>query len=194
LTDAKLPIILLPARLTSLKGHDLLLKSLVKVRQFPWTVVFAGDINEKSTYTLLLMDMVHDLKMENRVIFAGHCSDMPAAMKLADIIISASKSPESFGRVAVEAQAMGKPVIVSSHGGSLETVCAGKTGWMFKPGDVDSLAKVLKEVILDKKMRHEFGKSGQKWVKENFTTAMMCERILILYQNLLCKNLRTKCS
>ena len=54
---------------------------------------------------------------------------MPIAYQLTDVVISASIEPEAFGRVAVEAQAMNRPIIASNIGGSKETVLNGKSGF-----------------------------------------------------------------
>ena len=59
----------------------------------------------------------------------GHCDDMPAALMLADLVVNPSLEPEPFGRTVIEAQAMGRPVIVADHGGTAETVDHGVTGW-----------------------------------------------------------------
>jgi glycosyltransferase involved in cell wall biosynthesis len=110
---------------------------------------------------------------------------MPAALKLSDVVISASKSPESFGRTVVEAQAMGKPVIASAHGGSLETVLDKKTGWLFKPGDSEELTDALRRVISDKRLRESFGNFGRKWVNKNFASKKMCKETVDLYRRML---------
>ena len=54
--------------------------------------------------------------------WSAHCDDMPAALMLADVVVNASTEPEAFGRVVIEAQAMGRPVIATDHGGAVETV------------------------------------------------------------------------
>ena len=186
LTDAKPPIIMLPGRISPWKGHDILIKALADLRDLPWTSVFIGDTAENPRITENLKDMLHEYQLLDRVKFVGHCSDMPAAYMLADIVISAaSTEPEAFGRVAVEAGAMGKPVIATAHGGSLETVLPDKTGWLVKPNDANSLSVALGEAIVDNELRQKLGRQGKDWVRNNFTIASMCEKTLALYENLL---------
>lgn len=185
LSDSTSPVIIFPARLTRLKGHDLFFKSLARLTSLPWMAVCVGDIDEKSSYTAFLKNMLFNLKLENRIRLVGHCDDMPAALKLSDVVISASKSPESFGRVLVEAQAMGKAVIAPAHGGSLETVLDKKTGWLFKPGDSEDLTNVLRHFISDKRLRESFGNFGRKWVTENFGSKKMCKETVDLYRLML---------
>ena len=70
---------------------------------------------------------------------------MALAYKVSDIIVSASIEPEAFGRVAVEAQSMEKPIIASNIGGSNETIIDEKTGFLYEAGDAKSLSnKILK--------------------------------------------------
>jgi len=185
LSGKKTPLILLPARLTRLKGHDLFIESLFLISNLEWTAVFAGDINPKSNYINELKERIQKLGLTERIIFVGHCYDMPAAIKLADIVISASINPETFGRTIVEAQAIGKPVIAPAYGGSLETVRDGDTGWLFEPKNVNSLAEVLKKAILNKKDRERLGENGREWVKNDFTTEKMCESTVKLYKKLI---------
>ncbi|HID98377.1 MAG TPA: glycosyltransferase, partial [Thermodesulfobacteriaceae bacterium] len=102
-----------------------------------------------------------------------------------DIVVSATSfKAESFGKTAVEAQAMGKPVIASAHGGSLETVRDGVTGWLTEPEDADGMAEALREAILNEKLRKQRGENGRKWVRMNFTAARMCTETLKLYENM----------
>ncbi len=186
LKDSTSPVIMLPGRLTRLKGHDLFLESLSKIKHLPWSAVCVGDTNENPAYTDFLQKMILQLKLEKRVKFVGHCDDMPAAFLLSDVVVSASSSePEAFGRIAVESQAMGKPVIASAHGGSLETVLHRKSGWLVKPRDAQSLADALCEAVSNKDLRNRLGGYGQRWVRDQFTARKMCEKTVDLYCKLL---------
>ena len=177
---------MLPGRVTSWKGHDIFLKSLARITDLNWSAVCVGELDRNSAYVKRLMGLLEELHLEKRVIFVEHCGDMPAAYSLADIIVSASSTrPEAFGRVTVEALAMGRPVIATAHGGSMETVVDGQTGWLVKPNDVDSLANALREAITGKTRTKQFGENGIKWVKNNFTVRKMCENTVSLYFNLL---------
>ena len=75
------------------------------------------------------------------------CRDMPAAYMLADVVVSASSDPEGFGRVIVEAQAMGRPVVATDHGGARETIVPGVTGWLVPPRDPAALAAAIGEAL-----------------------------------------------
>jgi len=185
LHDNSDPVVLLPGRVTRLKGHDVFLRSLASIKGLPWKAIMAGEFDEASEYAGSLKDMVAELDLKERVSFVGHCSDMPAAMMLSDIVVSSSTKPESFGRISIEAQAMGKTVIASAHGGSLETVLDGKTGWHVKPSDAESLSACLRKALVDRSTRKRMGAEGRKWAVNHFTVRKMCEKTVALYETLL---------
>ena len=184
LPEKRPPVIMLPGRLTRLKGHDVFFRALKKVERLDWLAVCVGDIADNTGYHKDLMNLLVNLQLADRVRFVGHCDNMPAAYLLADIVVSTTLSkPEAFGRVAVEAQAMGKPVIATAHGGSLETVLPDVTGWLVPANsDPDSLAGALRDALVDSQKRREFGNNGMAWVSRNFTATTMCRKTLALYQ------------
>jgi glycosyltransferase involved in cell wall biosynthesis len=174
-------IILLPARITRLKGHDIFIESLNRIRSLNWIAVCAGSNDLKSSYLNDLKKMVLNKGLENRIFFPGNCDDMPAAIKLASIVVSSSCEPESFGRVAVEAQSMNKPVIATAHGGSIETIRHNKTGILIRPGSIEQMALAIKKIIENKELYAVLSSSGRDRVKQLFTKKVMCEKTLELY-------------
>lgn len=187
LPDRKRPaIIMLPGRLTRLKGHDVFIKALKSIEDLDWLAVCVGDTEDNPRYRDELQQLLNDLQLEKRVKFVGYCNNMPAAFSLADIVVSATSTrPEAFGRIAVEAQAMEKPVIASSQGGSMETVIPGKTGWLVKPSNPESLAEALREGITHPVLSRQYGRNGREWVLNNFTTEKMCESTVNVYRSLI---------
>lgn len=174
-------IILLPARITRLKGHDIFIESLSRIRSLNWIAVCAGSHDLKSSYLGSLKKMVVDKGLENRILFPGNCEDMPAAIELSSIVVSSSSEPESFGRTAVEAQSMNRPVIATAHGGAIETISHNKTGILVKPGSVDEMALALKNLIENKELYAALSSQGRDRVKRLFTKKVMCEKTLSLY-------------
>jgi len=180
------PVLMLPGRLTRLKGHELFIKSLSAIRDLPWQAVCVGEVQENPGYVRELKQLLNQLGLAHRVRFVGYCEDMPAAYLLSDLVVSANiETPEAFGRIAVEAQAMGRPVAATALGGSLETILPGKTGWLTTPGDEKAMASALAQGIEDASLRTDFGKNGQAWVEEKFTVDRMCNQTLELYYQLL---------
>ena len=100
---------------------------------------------------------------------------MPLAYKISDIIISSSVEPEAFGRVAIEAQSMQKPIIASNIGGSNETIINDKTGIYLSLGKPESLSKKIMEVLqLDETTLKSIGNEGRKNVIKKFNIEKMC--------------------
>ena len=111
---------------------------------------------------------------------------MPLAYSVADAVVSASIEPEAFGRVSVEAQAMGKPIIASDLGGSKETILRDKSGFLYKHDDPRDLAKTLNGVIeLDQDSLNSIGNEGRKNITKKFDVESMCDSTLREYKKLL---------
>ncbi|TKB27624.1 glycosyltransferase family 4 protein [Desulfopila sp. IMCC35006] len=176
------PVIILPGRFTQLKGQDVLIESLALIKDREFVCLLVGDTEEHPAFTQKLRDQIQLYGLEDKVLLAGHCSDMPAALLLADIVVSASSTrPEAFGKVAIEAMAMGKPIIATAHGGSLETVMPGKTGWLVPPLDARAMAEAISEALSDPLTAEKMGRQGQAWVNTHFTAQIMCEKTVALY-------------
>jgi glycosyltransferase involved in cell wall biosynthesis len=114
------------------------------------------------------------------------CRDMAAAYVLADVVVSASTDPEGFGRILVEAQAMGRPVVATDHGGARETIVAGSTGWLVSPRDSGALAAAIGEALgLTSEERDALGQRAITHIGANFTRETMCARTIDVYEELL---------
>ncbi len=173
------PVVVMVGRVTGWKGHRVLLKafSLIGTTEADLVLVGGGD----PSFVEELKNEASALGIGDRVTFAGSRRDIPAVLAAADVAVSASTRPEAFGRAAIEAQAMRLPVIATDHGGSRETVLAGKTGWLVPPNDADSMAAALREALADENLRAKMGIEGRRNVLENFTTQMMLEKEFSAY-------------
>lgn len=183
-------VVLLPGRLTRLKGQLVLVEALAQMKRSgdldSIRAVLAGDAQGRDAYETELLHSIETAGLGGRVIIAGHVSDMAAAYQAADIVVSASIYAESFGRVPVEAAAMGKPVIATDHGGARETVLAGASGLLTAPGDAAALAGALKKLTrLDTQDRQAMGATGRAHVLAHYTRARMCAATLALYHEIL---------
>lgn len=179
LPDDELPLILLPGRLTRWKGQALLLEALARLSR-PARCVFVGDSKGRVHYAAELRAVATRLGIGERTLFPGDCADMPAACLLADVVVSASLAPEAFGRVAAEAQAMARAVIAPAHGGALEQIRPGETGWLFTPGSAPSLAAML-EVALAASTE-ERRRIGAHAARSVFSKSQMTAATLDLYR------------
>lgn len=181
-------IILLPGRYSQWKGQTVLIEAAHHLRSFgrsDFVCILAGDSRGRSTFDESLRSAVETLGLEGIVKIVGHCSDMPAALAVSTVAVSASTEPEAFGRVAVEAQAMGKPVVVTDHGAARETVVDGETGWRVTPGDSHALALALDSILgMPPDVRKKFGSAGRNRVSKYYSVSQMCDKTITLYKEL----------
>jgi glycosyltransferase involved in cell wall biosynthesis len=111
---------------------------------------------------------------------------MPAAYVLSDVVVSASTDPEGFGRVIIEAQAMGRPVVATDHGGARETIRPGVTGWLAPPRDPAALADAIGQALrLDAAERAAFARRAMAHVASGYTRDAMCAKTIDVYEELL---------
>lgn len=177
------PVIMLSGRLTRWKGQTLLLNALAKLDTDARCLLVGSGRPE---YQKEIEDLAKELGIDHKVHVVGECKDMAAAYKLADVVVSASTDPEAFGRVAVEGQAMGRPVVAPNHGGAMEQIEHGVTGWLFRPGDADDLAHQLKAALsLGEDERAAFHDRAIANARANFNNETMCRRTLNVYRELL---------
>ena len=180
------PVIMLPGRLTRWKGQTVFIEAVAKLERRDIRCLIVGGDQGRLDYRRELEAMVERYQLGEVVRIVDHCADMPAAYMLSDAVVSASTDPEAFGRVMTEAQALGRPVIASDHGGARETVLPDKTGWLVPPGDVDALSAALTKVLaLDEAARGRLSDAAITNVAENFSKQKMCAKTLEVYNEVL---------
>ena len=172
-------IILLPGRLTGWKGQEVFIEAInlvnIELGYEAFYAVILGSDQGRDLYKKKLIRITEQHRLNNQVKFIDHCNDMALAYKVSDIVISASIEPEAFGRVAVEAQSMEKPIIASDIGGSNETIIDEKTGFLFESSNAKSLSeKILKVLSMDETLLQSIGKEGRKNIIQKFNVEKMC--------------------
>ena len=183
-------IILMPGRLTYWKGQEKFIEALnILIEDYNFTnfhAILLGSDQGRKVYSKKLFSLVERYSLSKKISFINHCGEMPLAYSLADVVVSASIEPEAFGRIAVESQSMGKPIIASNIGGSKETVLNKKTGFLYKHDDPRELAKSLNTVIqLNQEELKLMGNEGRKNVAKKFDVELMCDSNLREYKKLL---------
>ena len=175
------PVAMLPGRLARWKGQSVFLRALAGRGAVG---VLVGDARQHSAYPRELAAEAARLGVDLRIV--GHCDDMPAALALADVVVSASIEPEAFGRVVIEAQAMARPVIASAHGGAAETITDGTTGLLVTPGDAAALGAALDRVLaMPPAARDALGRRARTAVCAQYTVAAMQAATLGVYREVL---------
>jgi glycosyltransferase involved in cell wall biosynthesis len=178
-------VVLLPGRLTRWKGQTVLIEALARLMRPDVCCVLVGSDQGRRHYAAQLIRQADTLGVADRLRLAGECDDMPAALMLADVVVHASTEPEAFGRVVIEAQAMGRPVIASDLGGPVETVEHGMTGWRVPPGDAGALAAAIEQVLeLPAAVRADLGIRARAGVQRSYTVAAMQAATLAVYDEL----------
>jgi glycosyltransferase involved in cell wall biosynthesis len=180
------PLILMPGRLSRWKGQALLLQALTQLKDLDYRCVFVGSDQGRAGYRRELESLIGSLGLESRASIMDECNDMPAAYMLSDVVVSASTDPEGFGRVIGEAQAMGRPVVASDHGGAREQLIPDQTGFLFPSGDAEALAQGLRGALsLAPDLRARLHDQAIARVRSEFSKDQMCARTLALYREVL---------
>ncbi len=189
--DEARPIVLLPGRLTRWKGQTVAIEALGLLarendERAPCMLALVGDAQGRTAYVEELEALAQAEGVADAVRLPGHCADMPAAYALADVVVSASIEPEAFGRVAVEGQCMGRPVIATDHGGARETVLDGETGYLCRPGDSAALAEAMRSVLaVTPSERLDLGDRAAVRARRLFSVQAMQAATLAVYEEVL---------
>lgn len=179
-------IVMMPGRLTRWKGHLVLIDAMAGLKRDDVFCVLIGDDQGRSEYRAEVESAIRDRNLEGRVRIIGHCNDMPAAYMLANVVVSASTDPEGFGRIPIEAQAMGRMIVATNHGGAKETIIPDETGWLVEPGDADALAKAIGSALdLDPERRAIMAAHAMAHIADNFTRGKMVNETMDVYAELL---------
>lgn len=180
------PVILLPGRITHWKGQHLLIEALHLMKNQNYYCIITGADQGRVKYLESLKSMAAKYKLQDRIGFFGIYKDAPALMMVSNIILSTAVEPEAFGRIAIEGQAMGKIVIASNIGGSLDNMIDGVTGRLFASNNAQSLADALDWALeLSDADKAKISAAGIKNVRDNFTKQIMCDKTVQVYQELL---------
>ena len=180
------PVITLPGRLTRWKGQEVFIEALGMMRNHRYGVLIIGSDQGRTEYSDHLRTMAGRLPDETRVVFRSNTSEIPVVYALSDIVVNASSAqPEAFGRTIPEAQASGRLVLATAHGGACETVKDGETGFLVPPGDAKAMAAKLDEMLeMSEAAKAKMRAAAVESVRNDFSTAKMCEKTLALYREL----------
>jgi glycosyltransferase involved in cell wall biosynthesis len=190
--DEKKIIILLPARLTKWKGHEVTIEAinLLKEENFFKDIVclFAGEQKNSEKYIHNLNKLIASYSLDEKIKLIGRVENMPLAYQAADLILSPSIEPEPFGRIPIEAQASGKTIIACNAGAVKDTIKSGQdyTGFKAIPNDSESLADKIKIALnMENREIQDMQKRSILNVKNNFSLESMCKKTLEVYNRLL---------
>ena len=179
-------VVMMPGRLTRWKGHHVIIDAMAKLNRDDVFCVLIGSDQGRTGYREELEQIIAEKNMGGKVRIIDHCDDMPAAYMLSTVVVSASTDPEGFGRVPIEAQAMGRPIIATDHGGAQETIIRNETGWLVPPGDSNALASAIEEALsLTPAQRSVLATRAMAHIAQNFTREKMADETMDVYAELL---------
>ncbi len=175
-------------RITPLKGHSYFLKAMAKlIQKIPYIKIWIiGDAPEqKKHYRSELEILVHRLGIEDKVEFLGKRKDIPTLLAKTDVLVLSTITQESFGRVILEAQAAGVPVVATKVGGVIDIIQHEKTGLLVEPKDIDSMAEQVYRLLNDKNLAKKIINTAKRQLKQRFSVEKMCEDTINVYKELL---------
>lgn len=187
--SASQSVILVPARLTRWKGQMILIEAarlLQQRRPNAAKIIIAGDDQGRRAYTQEMLSAIKAGGLQDVVSLVGHLRQMPLAFAASDMAVFPVIEPEAFGRGAVEAEAMGIPVIASNLGGYTETVVEGQTGFLVPAGAAGPLCGAIERMIdAGAEKRADMGRKGQERVRALYSKTALQSATLAVYQRVL---------
>ncbi|MGH8550018.1 MAG: glycosyltransferase family 4 protein [Methylococcales bacterium] len=169
-------------RVVGWKGQDYFLKAAaIVLEKVPISRAFivGDDTDGTAGYIHGLHELVEQLGIASRVVFAGFRRDVPMMMKLMDVVVHASIRPEPFGMVVIEAMAMGRPTVATVGGGPSEIIQDGVNGVLVPPQDAQRLAQEICRLLLDERRAGQIGRQAVRRAREfgNDTVARTIENL-----------------
>jgi len=174
------------SRITTLKGHPDFIKAVsILNRRIPnLKAVIAGEA-PKVKYREDLEILVRRLGLGRTIEFVGVKEDVPSLMAGLDILVSATTTPEAFGRVVIEAQAAGVPVVSTKVGGIVDIIEEGKTGLFCRPFDPSDMADKIFRLYKDGRLRADLALEARKRVEGYYDVNSMMSKTVALYEEAL---------
>ncbi|MCM8813733.1 MAG: glycosyltransferase [Candidatus Omnitrophica bacterium] len=177
-------------RITPLKGHVYFIRAMAELRrQFPGLRArIIGDApDSRREYLQRLQALVKELGLSDVVEFCGAAADVRAALQDLDVLVMATTTAEAFGRVIIEAGAVGVPVVATAVGGVVEIITDGKEGLLAEPENVPALAAAVRRCIEDAPAAAERAAAFRRRVEQCFSSTLMIEKTIALYRDILAK-------
>lgn len=182
-------VVLVPARLTRWKGQTVLIEAarlLNQRRPNAVKIIIAGDDQGRRAYSQEMLSAIKAGGLQEVVAMVGHLRQMPLAFAASDMAVFPVIEPEAFGRGAIEAEAMGVPVIASNLGGYTETVVEGQTGFLVPAGAAVPLCGAIERMVdAGAEKRAEMGRKGQDRVKALYSKLALQSATLAVYQRVI---------
>jgi len=168
---AAAPVVGLVGHIQEWKGQRLVVEAVARLHaRWPELrcLLVGGVHRQGEAYAEALRARIRDLGLTESVLLTGERADVAACLDAMDVAIHASIKPEPFGRVMIEAMALGRPLIAPREGGPLAIVDDGVTGLLVEPRDADALAVAIETLVADGERRRAMGVAARRRVDEVF--------------------------
>ncbi len=170
------PVVSVFSRLSPWKGQHVLLEALPQLPDVH--ALFVGEaLFGETAYADKLKERVEALRLSSRVHFLGFRSDVPALMKLSDIVLHTSTAPEPFGRVIVEGMLAGRPVVAARAGGALEIIGHDEGGVLVEPGNAQTLQAALEHLLSQPEEAEALAEAGRRRAAAHFSLRAMVDSV-----------------
>jgi glycosyltransferase involved in cell wall biosynthesis len=194
-----LRIVLVPGRVASWNGQMSVVDAarlIIGGGDRNIAFVFAGDDRAQLRYRKALRWRAREHGIDTLIRIVGHCPDMPAAHAAADVVVVPPLTPPLSGRDAAEAQAVGRPVIVTSVGALPENVLCPprmrdelRTGWLVRPGNAGELARAMSAALkLNVTAYDALGARARQFAEFVFSPQSVAEAMRGVYTSLLARD------
>lgn len=183
---AGVPLVGVVGNVKGWKGQDTLIRAMkLVVARHPETRCLVVGSNADPPYMKKIAQHVAEGGLGERVIFTGYEKFPAACMAAMDVVVHTSTAPEPFGLVVLEGMAVGRPVVATKHGGPLDVIVEGESGFLTPPDDEVALADVLNRLLDDPALRSRVGEAGRRRLHEKFTAKHNIAGIEAVYERLL---------
>ncbi|MDO8661940.1 MAG: lipopolysaccharide heptosyltransferase II [Candidatus Omnitrophota bacterium] len=175
-------------RITPLKGHLYFIKAMAKAaRVIPQLKIWiVGDApSSRQAYKEQIQVLVRRLGLAHCTEFLGTQKNIPEILSNLDLVVLATTTHEAFGRVIVEAQAAGVPVVATEVGGVVDIIEHGRTGLIVPPSDPQSMAEAVIKIFKDPELARNLSEAAYQKVKEKYNVELMVDNTLNVYQEAL---------
>jgi glycosyltransferase involved in cell wall biosynthesis len=167
------------------KGQHVFLEAMIRILpEYPEVLGLVVGSPVEAPYVAELQDILRRHSLEKRVLFVGYQQHSIDFMALMDVVVHASVEPEPFGIVITEAMALGKPVIATAHGGPVEIVADGISGFLTPAGDAEVLAERIRQLLDQPEVARKFGEAGRMRFEQEFVINSGVRRLESLYGEL----------
>lgn len=178
------PVIGMVARFQPHRGHAILIEAMARLQKLFPTIrlLLVG----RGEHQPVLERLVRDSKLESCVVFTGYRDrDLPQIYAAMDVAVLLASGSDGSCRAALEAMAVGRPVVGFPVGALPETIVEGVTGHLVPEGDIDKLTDCLAALLSDRSRMQAMGEAARKRIDSEFTEAVRLERTESFYRSLL---------